>query len=141
MASMRAVRRGGLGVFAAAAVVLSAQSAVLASSSLAPTWTKQHPAAHPSARQGASMAYDAATRNIVLFGGGASDGGDLGDTWTWDGSTWTKQHPAASPFARQYASMAYDAATRNIVLFGGRHFGCPCSAGYLHSPWTWGGSG
>ena len=87
---MRAVRRGGLGVFAAAAVVLSAQSAVLASSSLAPTWTKQHPAAHPSARQGASM--------------------------------------------------AYDAATRNIVLFGGRHFGCPCSAGYLHSTWTWGGS-
>ncbi len=50
MASMRAVRRGGLGVLAAVAVVLSAQSAVLASSAPAPAWTKQHPVTHPPAR-------------------------------------------------------------------------------------------
>jgi hypothetical protein len=88
MASMWAVRRSGLGVLAAVAVVLSAQSAVLARSAPAPTWTKQAPAAHPSARWGASMAYDPATRNIVLFGGhghfGCScSGGYLGGTWTW----------------------------------------------------------
>jgi hypothetical protein len=139
MASMRTVRRGGLGLFAAAAVVLSAQSAVLASSA-PPTWTKQHPAASPSARWDAGMAYDAATGNIVLFGGGSDGDKSLGDTWTWDGSTWTKQHPAARPFTRAYAAVAYDAATSNIVLFGGLHFGCPCT-GYLRSTWTWGGSG
>ena len=33
------------------------------------TWTQQHPAASPPARYGASMAYDAATRGVVLFGG------------------------------------------------------------------------
>jgi hypothetical protein len=30
------------------------------------------------------MAYDAATRNVVLFGGVSSDFGiPFGDTWTW----------------------------------------------------------
>jgi len=32
------------------------------------------------------MAYDAATSDVVLFGGGVSSG-PLGDTWTWNGST------------------------------------------------------
>ena len=63
------------------------------------------------------MAYDAATGNIVLFGGYTRR--PLDDTWTWDGSTWTKQAPAPSPSARYATSMAYDAATGNIVLFGG----------------------
>ena len=29
------------------------------------------------------MAYDAATGTVVLFGGGAPNGGVFGDTWTW----------------------------------------------------------
>jgi hypothetical protein len=81
------------------------------------------------------MAYDAATRNVVLFGGFAH--GNLGDTWTWDGSTWTKQHPAASPPSQGGASMAYDAATGNIVLFGGEN----SHVRYFRDTWTWGSSG
>jgi hypothetical protein len=46
------------------------------------TWTKQQPAAHPSARDVAAVA-DAATGTVVLFGGGSPDGGVFGDTWTW----------------------------------------------------------
>ena len=80
------------------------------------------------------MTYDAATRNIVLFGG--FNGGPLGGTWTWDGSTWTKQHPATSPSARSGASMAYDAATGNAVMFGGRG-----DNGLPSTTWTWGSSG
>jgi hypothetical protein len=130
------VWRGVLGLFAAAAVVLSVQPAVLASSAPAPTWTRQHPATHPPARQNASMAYDAATGTIVLFGGWRDAGGHyFGDTWTWDGSTWTKQAPATHPSARYFASMAYDAATHTIVLFGG--YG---GAGQLGDTWTWDGS-
>jgi hypothetical protein len=34
------------------------------------TWTQQHPVPSPSARTDASMAYDAATGTVVLFGGG-----------------------------------------------------------------------
>jgi hypothetical protein len=45
------------------------------------TWTQQHPAASPSARNASSMAYDAATGNVVLFGGYRN--GYVSDTWTW----------------------------------------------------------
>jgi hypothetical protein len=78
------VRRGGLGLFAAVAMVLSAQPTVLASSATAPGWTKQAPAAHPPPREGASMAYDAATRTVVLFGG-RDHNGLPSSTWTWGG--------------------------------------------------------
>ena len=49
------------------------------------TWAKQNPAAHPSARASAAMAYDAATGNVVLFGGVgvAGDSVPFGDTWIW----------------------------------------------------------
>ena len=46
------------------------------------TWTKQAPATSPHARRFASMAYDAATGTVVLFGGFARLG-FFGDTWTW----------------------------------------------------------
>src|SRR5215470_17561644 len=95
---------------------------------------KRAPAASPPGRRCASMAYDAATSNVVLFSG-EGFASYLGDTWTWDGSTWTKQAPAASPSAREFAPMAYDAATRNIVLFGGGVF-----ESNLGDTWTWDGS-
>ena len=98
------------------------------------TWTKQAPPVHPPARVLASMAYDAATGTVVLFGGTGSHG-DLADTWTWDGTTWTKQAPAVHPPARSGASMAYDAATGIVVLFGGSG-----SHGDLADTWTWDGT-
>ena len=79
------------------------------------------------------MAYDAATRNAVLFGG-VGRVNYLRDTWTWDGSTWTRQAPATSPPARAGASMAYDAATGTVVLFGG----VTSSFQNLGDTWTWG---
>jgi hypothetical protein len=91
--------------------------AALASSQPVLNWTKQSPATSPPARDYASIAYDAATGNVVQFGGFRD--GVLGGTWVWDGSTWTKQAPATSPPARAEASMAYDAATGTVVLFGG----------------------
>src|SRR5580693_5544846 len=120
-------------VLAACGVAGAVPSAALAGSSSAPTWTKQAPAASPSARAAAAMAYDAATGTIVLFGG-LGEHGLLRDTWTWDGSTWTRQAPAASPAARTVASMAYGAATGTIVLFGGSG-----SHGDLRDTWTWEG--
>ena len=47
------------------------------------------------------MAYDAATGQLVLFGGfDQQHGADLNDTWTWNGTTWTQLSPATSPPAR-----------------------------------------
>jgi hypothetical protein len=105
----------------------------LATSQPVLNWTKQFPTAHPSARDYASIAYDAATGNVVLFGGHGSAA--LGDTWVWDGSTWTQQHPATSPPARWGAAMAYDAATGNVVLFGGTD-----NAHDFGDTWVWDGS-
>jgi hypothetical protein len=98
------------------------------------TWTQQHPAVHPFARSEATMAYDAATSTVVLFGG-TGHGPRLGDTWTWDGTAWTQQAPATSPDARESATMAYDAATGTIVLFGGADL-----FGALGDTWTWNGT-
>jgi hypothetical protein len=48
------------------------------------TWTRQTPASSPSARSVAAMTYDAATGNVVLFGGQSTRRGKfLDDTWTW----------------------------------------------------------
>ncbi len=103
------------------------------------TWTHQHPATSPPARQNAVMAYDAATGNAVLFGGCCDSSRNvLGDTWTWDGTTWTQQHPATSPVAREFAVMAYDAATSNVVLFGGNDSNFNTHA--LNDTWTWDGT-
>ena len=64
----------------------------------APAWKQLQPATVPSARYGASMAYDAASHQVVLFGGAGT--GVFSTTWTWDGTNWTEQLPADSPAAR-----------------------------------------
>jgi hypothetical protein len=97
-------------------------------------WTKQNPATSPTGRDQAAMAYDAATRTVVLFGGWNGHG-ELGDTWTWNGTTWTEQHPAASPPAMVDTSMVYDQATGTVLLFAGE--GNHVS---FHGLWAWNGT-
>jgi len=79
------------------------------------------------------MAYDPATGNEVLFGGGQGKN-VLADTWTWNGTMWSQLFPANMPQARYGASLAYDPATRNVVLFGGRNLSGP-----FDDTWTWDG--
>ena len=99
------------------------------------TWTQAHPATSPSARYGASMAYDAATGNVVLFGGEDNTCNALNDTWSWNGTTWTKVS-SSGPSGRLFASMDYDTATGNLVLFGGEN-----ATGSANSEtWTWNGT-
>jgi hypothetical protein len=77
------------------------------------------------------MAYDAATSQLLLFGGLERPGaGFLADTWTFP---WSQLSPATSPPAREAASMAYDAATNQLLLFGGLN-----GTGSLADTWTWG---
>jgi hypothetical protein len=103
------------------------------------TWSQAAPATSPPARQGAVMAYDAATGQLVLFGGATGTrSGLLSDTWVWDGTTWSQAAPTTSPPARYSASMAYDPATQQLVLFGG--FGPAHKSHALNDTWTWNGS-
>jgi hypothetical protein len=80
------------------------------------TWTQQLPVASPTTRYGASMAYDASTDQMVLFGGDHDNKTYLNDTWTYDGTTWTQQSPSTSPGAQQDAAMGYDPITSQVVL-------------------------
>jgi len=104
-------------------------------------WAERHPAASPSARTGAAMAYDQATGQLLLFGGSSSEGppeGFLNDTWIWNGTTWIHLHPAVSPPARRNADMVYDATRHQLLLFGG--FGGTPGGSYFGDTWTWNGS-
>ena len=130
-------------VITAALMATLAFIAVLTLSDVAPqanasgsggAWTQMSPANSPMARSLASMAYDAATQQLVLFGGFGSDLNELSDTWTWSGTNWTQLSPATSPSARDEASMAYDPATQQLVLFGG------LSRTALGDTWMWSGT-
>jgi hypothetical protein len=92
----------------------------------------------PSARANASMAYDAATHSIVLFGGNINNGDTAyGDTWifTW-WAGWLQLSPATSPSPCSGAAFAYDPIARTAVLFGG----ASGSNIYLGDTWTWDGT-
>src|SRR5262249_46821528 len=97
-------------------------------------WSR-HATTGPSARQGHTMAYDAARRRVVLFGGLRPDNSYLADTWAWDGSTWT-QGPWGPP-ARAFAAAALHAVRQRVVLFGG---GLGLTGAYLSDTWEWDGS-
>jgi hypothetical protein len=83
----------------------------------------------------AAMAYDAARRRIVLFGGFETFMGRmLGDTWEWDGVNWVQASPRTTPSPRGEAAIVYDAARQRIVLFGGVG-----DSGPLADTWEWDG--
>ncbi len=104
------------------------------------TWadaTSKVPTDSPPARTAASMAFDPATGQLVLFGGGQTAGRNPlydGDTWVLpsgaggagglgggNGGTakWTQWESNKSPGARASAAMAYDPATGQLLLSGG----------------------
>jgi Galactose oxidase, central domain len=94
----------------------------------------------PTPRRSHAMAYDAARKQVVLFGGfGRTVGnefGPLGDTWVFDGSTWDRKTPISSPPPRQHHVMIYDAARQRVVLFGGSG----TNQVRLSDTWTWDGN-
>jgi sugar lactone lactonase YvrE len=99
-----------------------------------PRWAHLLPPASPPPGFGDLMAYDAATRQLVLLDG------TNGETWIWNGTTWTPVPlpvGAARPPARVDAMMAYDAQSRQLILFGGNTSqGSP-----LDDTWDWTGTG
>jgi hypothetical protein len=92
------------------------------------SWTRiEAPAA---ARFNSAMAYDAAERAVLRFGGWNGEGRE-GDTWRFDGRRWERlELPGPEP--RNHASMAYDERRRAVVLFGG-HDG----ARVFGDTWEW----
>ena len=89
----------------------------------------------PQARSAASITYDEAHHNVVLFGGLAGQT-VLGDTWTWTSTGWSShQGLSVSPSPRQGAAMGYDEASQQVILFGGAS-----GSGSLNDTWAWDGA-
>src|SRR4051794_1130469 len=82
-------------------------------------WTQELPSQAPPGRNFHAMVYDAARREVLLFGGVANNSSVLGDTWVWDGVNWIQKSPPNSPSPRVGHAMAYDAVRQEVVLFGG----------------------
>ncbi|HEY5949762.1 MAG TPA: DUF4215 domain-containing protein, partial [Kofleriaceae bacterium] len=120
-------------------------------------WTERTPAASPSARAAAAMAFDGNRGMLVLFGGATSgmcttcstnDTGDpVNDTWTWNGTVWTQLTPPATggyviPEARSGATMAFDATNKYVLMFGGLCLGNGTSCNNPDgATYTWDGTG
>ena len=87
------------------------------------SWKNVTPINSPPGVVGASMAYDASSKKIILFGG--ENNTYLNQTWAlgFDSSTktyiWEDISPTNSPPKRYAASMAYDIDNQQVVLFGG----------------------
>ena len=115
-------------------LVLAVSPAGAAPSTSTANWVELHPATKPPPSTGAVMAYDAATKQLIRFGGYAK--GVLNQTWLWTGSNWQELHPSTSPSARRNAAMAFDPHADQLILYGGQNR----NNGDESDTWTWTGS-
>jgi len=95
-------------------------------------WGPRPPGVDPPARYAHAMTWDAARREIVLFGG-ESFITQLDDTWVWRGE-WTRRYPTTAPSARTMVRAVFDAARGVVVMFGGYD-----GTSYLDETWEWDG--
>ena len=86
-------------------------------------WTQLSPSHQPPPREGAALAFDAASGRMILVGGRAqppAGGGPesmLGDSWAFQGGEWSLLAPAGAPSPRAYSGFAQSPA--GPLLFGG----------------------
>ena len=97
-----------------------------------PDWQLVSPQDSPTGSNGASLAYDPSTKQVVLYD--APNAPNSGETWIWNGTGWDNAKPATSPPQREEAPMAYDPASGQLVLFGG------IGAQNYGDTWIWGGT-
>lgn len=88
-------------------------------------WTEIDVPAGPRGRADGAMTYDAATHQLILFGGNASPDGTffeaLDDTWIFDiaTETWREVATPARPSPRLYHAQTFDASRGTMVIYGG----------------------
>jgi hypothetical protein len=101
------------------------------------TWTQLSPANSPGVDVFAwQAAYDAASHQVLLFGGGEGGGTFGSNTWTWTGTNWSQLSPSAVPPVRAFGTMTYDSADHRVVLFAGSE-----NALKVFPPAIWGWTG
>lgn len=87
-------------------------------------WYESQPNPSPPARDGAFMATDPSSGDVLLFGG-FNLGGRLGDTWVYhrgslpDNGYWEQLNPTPSPGSRSRHGIVYDVASGAFLQYGG----------------------
>ncbi len=101
------------------------------------TWVPRRPAASPTPRSDAAVAYDPQDDLLLLFGG-FNGTAYLGDTWRYDvpSATWTTVPSPVAPSRRADGRMTYDPATAAFYLFGGNDYSGP-NFTFHHLQDTW----
>jgi hypothetical protein len=93
--------------------------------------------AGPGDREGAGLAWDPATKRMLLFGG-ASNGELPPETWSWSGTDWT-QVADGGPRSRFVNLMTDDHSGAGGVLLQGGHWVEGDGGGNLDDTWHWDG--
>lgn len=83
---------------------------------------------HPISVQ--PVGFDAASRQVIAYGGGPGD-----DTWAWDGMTWTRAHPKHAP-AASMSQLVYVKSLNRLVGFAGTDVG-PITGMYSWDGYDW----
>jgi hypothetical protein len=107
-------------------------------------WANHQQAGQPPPLDNPALGYDAATKQVVMFGslitGTCGDGDFNGfdaETWVWNGSIWAQQNPATAPAPSEFGCSAYDSASSQFVMYGGTDGGADNG---LDLTWQWTGS-
>jgi hypothetical protein len=96
------------------------------------TW-KQLEIEGPSPREDAAMAWDPASKMILLYGGNAGSGKPaLNDTWHFDGKAWKKLETSTQPGVNSACGIA--TSGDGVILAGGMSSGTSAS-----ECWRWDG--
>jgi hypothetical protein len=105
-------------------------------------WSKDTGATPPPAC-GASMAYDSARDQVILFGGVASAGPPYTyrpDTWAWNGSSWQKLAPAMNPSLGWRGVMAEDPIHQQLIYYTGVRYNSGLGDLTGGETWVWDGT-
>jgi Galactose oxidase, central domain len=73
----------------------------------------------PPYRYGHSLTWDAASGQMVLFGGEVTYENSLDDTWAFNGSVWRQVLATTSPPARARHHSVFDPINKRVVVHGG----------------------
>lgn len=105
------------------------------------TWSQLQPEHEATGAAYGTMAYDAAHRQLLQFGG-ASDSASLpnNETWLWSGADWSRLQPQHSPPPRVSAWMLFDAKRQTLVLAGGYARDGDGQTTRLMDTWEWNGT-
>jgi hypothetical protein len=145
------IRPARVGLAAAICIVIVAcgrvpgSSATTTSSQPTPSPTAGQCASgtRPAGRLGASLVYDSARSQFLLFGGDvstSSSSGSSNETWIETGQCWAQVSASVSPPNRAYAAAAFDPIHNVTVFYGGIQAIAGKMPEILADTWLWDGS-